>query len=574
MKKFLLGVLAGIIVAGVAAVVFVFAAIRFTRSEPRVPAKAWLSLRLHGQMPEVAPPSAPFPGLSGESPLTVASVWKILDRAATDPAVKGVLIEPRGLAIGWGKVEEIRAGIRKVRSAGKPVYAWLASPGTREYLVASAADRVILSPEDLLDLKGIRLEAMYFKGALDKLGVQFEIEHIGKYKDAGDPFSRTSMSPETRESLNSILDELFSRLCVLVGDSRKMTPEQVKLILDDGPFLAPQARQLGLVDELAYQKVAIASLSKAAGVAIADKVDGHAYLESRQGARRGASRLALLSAQGDILRGAPGGLFSEDQAITPASVSRQIRSISDNASIRGVILRVDSPGGDAIASDEILAELKLLARKKPLVISMSDVAASGGYYISMTGDSVVAYPGTITGSIGVIYGKANFEGLYGKLGIGTEILKRGRFADIDTGSRPLTPEGRTKLRESLQFIYDGFLKRVGEGRKRAPAEIEPFAQGRVWLGTQAKSNGLIDETGTLDTAISLLRKKAKLAEDTAVDLLVFPRQRSWFEMLMARDLESSAPPEIRAIVQTLGPGVAPWIQGGIMRVMPYRLVFQ
>ncbi len=289
---------------------------------------------------------------------------------------------------------------------------------------------------------------------------------------------------------------------------------------------------------------------------------------------RGHPSIALLTAQGDILRSAPGGLFSEDQAITPAGIARQIRSISDNASIRGVILRVDSPGGDAIASDEILAELKQLARKKPLVISMSDVAASGGYYISMTGDSVVAYPGTITGSIGVVYGKVNLEGLYSKLGISTEILKRGRFADIDSGARALSPEGRTKLRESLQFIYDGFLKRVGEGRKRPPAEIEPVAQGRVWLGTQAKENGLIDETGTLDTAISLLRKKAKLGGDeTAVDLDVYPRQKSWIEVLMARDMEASAPSEIKTLVTALGPGFAPWLQGGMLRVMPFRLVF-
>jgi len=157
MKKFLLGVLAGVVIAGVTVIVLAFTAIRLSKSEPKIPSKGWLSLKLQGEMPEVAQPEAPFPGLSGTSPLTVAGVWKILDRAATDPAIKGVLIQPRGLAIGWGKIEELRAGIRKVRHAGKPVYAWLASPGTREYLVASAADRVLLSPEDLLDLKGIRL---------------------------------------------------------------------------------------------------------------------------------------------------------------------------------------------------------------------------------------------------------------------------------------------------------------------------------------------------------------------------------------------------------------------------------
>ncbi len=573
MKKFLLGVLAGFIVAGVTAVVLVFAGIRLAKTSPKVPEKAWISLRLQGEIPEVAPPEMPFPGLSGPVPLTVAELWKLFERAAADPSIKGVLIEPRSLSAGWGKIEEIRAGIRKVRRAGKPVHAWLAGPGTREFLVAAAADRLVVSPEDLLDLKGLRVEAMYFKDGLDKLGVQFEVEHIGKYKDAADPFARSAMTPETRESLNSILDELFSRLCVLAGESRRMTPEQVKALLDDGPFLAPQARDKGLVDQLGYEKEAVEGLAKAAGLTRSDKVDARDYLASRRGARRGATRIALMTAQGDILRGSMGGLLGDEQTITPAGMARQIKAVSENAAIKGVILRVDSPGGDAIASDEILADLKQLARKKPLVVSMSDVAASGGYYISMTGDPVVAYPGTITGSIGVVYGKANLEGLYRKLGINTEILKRGRFADIDSGVRALSPEGRTKLRESLQFIYDGFIQRVGEGRRRKPAEIEPFAQGRVWMGSQAKTNGLVDETGGLDTAINLLRRKARLADDAAVELDVYPRPRSWFEVLMARNLETAAPPELSLLVRQTGPGVAPWLAGGILRVMPFRLSF-
>lgn len=574
MKKFLLGVLAGFIVAGVSGVVLIFAAIRFAKTEPTMPSKAWLSLKLQGELPEVAQPDSPFPGLSGQAPMTVADVWKVLDRAATDPAIRGLMIEPRGLSIGWGKIEEIRAGIRKFRRAGKPVHAWLASPGTREYLVAASADRVSVSPEDLLDVKGLRVEAMYFKEGLDKLGVQFEVEHIGKYKDAADPFSRSSMTPETRESLNSILDELYSRLCVLIGDSRKLTPEQVKNLLDQGPFVAPKARDMGLVDALAYEKDATAALARAAGLPAADKVEARDYLENRRSARRGSAKLALLTAQGDILRGSIGGLLGEEQTITPAAISRQVKALTNNASIKGVIVRVDSPGGDAIASDEILNDLRLLASRKPLVISMSDVAASGGYYISMTGDQIVAYPGTITGSIGVVYGKANMEGLYRKLGINTEILKRGKFADIDSGSRPMSAEGRAKLRESLQFIYDGFLKRVGEGRRKPATDIEPLAQGRVWMGSQAKQNGLIDETGGIDAAITLLRRKAKLAEEAPVELDVYPRQRSWFEVLMARNLEAAAPPELSSLLRQIGPGAAPWIEGGILRAMPFRLAFR
>ncbi len=575
MKKFLLGILAGLIIAGVSAVVLFFAALKFARRPPELPAKAWLSLRLEGPLPEAPPVTFPLPAFESRSPMTVSEVWSVLRRSARDPRIKGVVLKPRGLAAGWAKVEEIREGIAEVRKAGKPVYAWLASPGAREYYLASAADRVFLSPEDLLDLKGLRVEASYLKGTLDKLGVEVEVEHIGKFKDAGDTFTRTSMSPETKESLNAVLDVLYSRLCAGIAGGRKMSAEQVRTIIDQGPFIAPKAKEAGLIDGLEYEGEVDKQLAAKTGLEPEQVVGARDFFRaSGDVAGRKTRNIAYLVAQGDILRGASADLFGEDRVITPRAIDQQLRLIGDDTSIRGVIVRVDSPGGDAIASDEILEALKKLSKKKPMVISMSDVAASGGYYIAMTGDPVVAYPGTLTGSIGVIYGKVNLQGLYSKIGLSKEILKRGRFADIDSDFQRLTPEGRAKLRESLQFIYDGFLKRVSDGRRKKVEEIEPFAQGRVWIGAQAQGNGLVDELGGLDRAIAVLKKKAGIPDDEQVRLMLFPGRRSFFDELMksASGAESPFPDsEASILVRQLPPGVAPWLQGGMLRVMPFRL---
>ncbi len=577
MKKFLLGILAGFIIAGVTLVVVVFAAAKFARRAPEPPEAAYLSLRLGGELPELQPMMLPLPALESKAPLTVGEVWSALRRAARDPRIKGVLLRPRGLALGWGKLEEIRHGIEEVRKAGKPVHAWLAGAGTREFYLASAADRIYMAPEDVLDMRGLRVEAMYIKGTLDKLGAEVEIEHAGKYKDAGDMFTRTGMSPETREALDAILDDQYARICQTVAASRKTTPEKVRAWIDDGPYIAPKAVAAGLIDELLYEKDAEQKLVDAASAGLKDKARALAvrdYLRLPQDLKgKRVRQFAFLVAQGSILRSAPADLFGEEQAITPRNIEQQVKLIEKDPAIRGVIVRVDSPGGDAVASDEILEHLKRLSKKKPVVFSMSDVAASGGYYMAMTGDPIVAYPGTITGSIGVIYGKVNLRGLYGKLGINKEILKRGRFADLDSDFQKLTPEGRAKLRETIDFIYAGFLKRVAEGRKKKVEDIEPFAQGRVWSGTRAREHGLVDATGGIDAAVALMRQKTGVKEDEPVRLAVFPSPKSWFDVWFrpSPSDEAAMDMETAILARSLPAGLAPWLAGGFLRVLPYQI---
>ena len=578
MKRFLLGVLAGMIIAGVSAVVLFFATLKFAGRTPSTPDKFMLVVRLAGDLPEVSATALPFPWREEKTPLTIAELYRVLPGAAGDARVAGVLLLPSGSTAGWGKADEIREGVAALRAAKKPVYAWLQTPNLREYYMAAGATKVFVAPEDFADVKGLRLEAAYFKGTLDKIGVQFEVEHAGRYKDAGDVFTRTSMTPETRESLNAVLDGLYQRIVAGLAQSRGKSPEQMRALLDQGPFLAPKAKELGLVDDLLYERQARETLAEAAGVRVTEVIDARRYLESGAGGgARGAKRVALLVAQGDILRFSNDSLLGEDQAITPSAMGRLVRRVGDDASIAGVILRVDSPGGDALASDEILYALRGLSKKKPLVISMSDTAASGGYYIAMTGDPVIAYHGTITGSIGVVFGKVNVKGLYEKLGISAEILKRGANADIDSALMPMTPEARRKIREGVDFVYEGFLKRVAEGRKKPVAEIAPVAEGRVWLGSDALARGLVDELGGLTAAVNKVKEKAGIPAKERVALVVYPEKRTLFQQLMQREEEASSETPVsikRQLLKEAGPGVAPWLAGGYLRSLPVRLEFR
>jgi protease-4 len=574
MKKFLLGILAGIVIAGVAGVVLTFALVRWSAQNPPVPGSGLLVMNLEGSVPEGLAETPPIPALARQTPLAVVEWWSVLRAAGKDSRVKGLLLRPRRVSAGWAKLQELRTGVEAFRRSGKPVYAWLETPGLREYYLASAADRIYLAPEDFLNVKGLRIEAMYYKGTLDKLGVQFDVEHMGKYKDAGDMFTRKDMSPETKEALNALLDGVWNNVTATVGAARKMKPEQFRALVDEAPWLGPAALKDGLIDELSYLPAVEKALAKKAGLPEPTLISPQLLLGDLHRSER-SQRLAYLVAEGDILRGTVSNPFGDDVGLTPAPVTKLAKEIGDDPSIKGVIVRVDSPGGDAIASDEILQAIKELARKKPVVISMSDVAASGGYYISMTGDPVVAYPGTITGSIGVIYGKVNLKGLYDKLGISTDTLKRGRFADIDSETQPLSPEARKKLRESIESIYNGFLKRVAAGRRTTPDKIEPLAQGRVWLGNDALRIHLVDELGGIDRAIEVLQRKAKLPVDREARLVVFPGRRSFWERLMGSGDASAYSPQTPEewLLRRAGAesGLMPFLQGGMLRVMPYRV---
>lgn len=495
--------------------------------------------------------------------MTMMETWQVLRKAAADSRIKALLVEPRGLSVGWGKLEELRADLLAFRKSGKPVYAYLRGADSHDYYVATAADKIFMAPEDLLDVKGLRAELVYLKGTLDKLGVSMEFEHVGKYKDAPDQFTRESARPETLEVMNQIVDQYYGDLIKVISEGRKKAPDAVRAALDQGPFTGKNALNAGLVDTLAFEDEISADFRTM------KKIGAREYARAPLSGFEGRTRIAVITGDGEITRGGASDGITQ-QGITASGMVKTLRQVEDDSSIKGVIFRVDSPGGDGIASDDILHELKLLSAKKPVVISMSDLAASGGYFIAMTGDPIVAYANTLTGSIGVFYGRVNLKGLYEKIGLKKEILSRGRFARIDSEYGPLSQEERDKLRQEIEIFYKGFVERVASGRKRKYDEVEPLAQGRVWLGTQAKKNGLVDDIGGLERALEMIKERAKIAASEKITLVPYPPRRTLFEMLLSRSDETSEiESKIRALVGPLP--LRALARGGVMRLMPYAI---
>jgi protease IV len=566
MKKFLIGLFTGLVLALLTGVILFFSVLRLGDRKIPVADGTTIVLKLHGDIPEKPPVEFPVPFIGGPAPPTVRDVWSLLERAASDSRVKAVLVVTGDMDTGWAKANEIRDSILKFKKSGKPVYAFVRSPGSIEYYLATAADKVFASPEDILDVKGLRAELAFFKGTLDKLGVEMEIHHVGKYKDAGDMFTQRTASPETREVINSLLDGIFGTFVQTVAQARKKTPDEVRALIDRGPFTGDDALKSGLVDALRFEDQVEGELKTALKQNELKKMSHRDYLTSA--ANEGGKKIAFLVGDGAIIRGSGEDAMGSDEAFSSGAFIRLLRRVASDKDVQGVIMRVDSPGGDAIASDEILREVKLLRDKKPLVISMSDAAASGGYYVAMTGDPILAYPNTITGSIGIIYGKANLRGLYDKIGVHKDIMTRGANAAIDSDYGPLTESGKQKLRETLEDFYKGFVGKAAASRKKSYDQLEPLAQGRVWLGSQAKANGLIDELGGIDKAIEMIRKQAKIPADEKIRLEPYPGRRNLLEQWLKSSSEQNVEAKVR---QYLGFDPRVFAQSGYLRMLPYQI---
>ncbi|MGA2154959.1 MAG: signal peptide peptidase SppA [Bryobacteraceae bacterium] len=562
MLKFLLGLFTGVLLVFLGGILLLVILFQFRDRPPEIPSNSVLVVRLEGEIPEKPAMEVPFVE-NPRAAVTVASVWMALRRAAQDSRIRAVVLEPEGLSVGWAKLEEIRGDVEQFRKSGKPVFAYLRNPSAREYYLALAADRICLGPEDPLMLKGMRAEILYFRNTLAKIGVSVDVEHDGKYKDFGDMFTRSDMSPETKEVLNSLLDELYGNLVDRIAAARRKQPDQVRALIDQGPFSAPDALEAGLVDELRFEDQMWGELRQRLQVGEPNKVALSRYLKASP---RTVPRnhFALVVAEGDIVRGDP----SDDggEGLTSYGFDKLLREAAADPLVKGILVRIDSPGGEVTASDEMWREMSLASRKRPVVISMSDVAASGGYYMALTGDSIVAYPETETGSIGVVFGKPNLHGLYDKLGITKDSLQRGRNAGIDSDYNSLDADQRALIERGIDQSYHEFVAKVATARHRAIADIEPVAEGRVWLGSQAKPRGLVDELGGLDAAVTLLKKKAGIATGEDVGLLLYPGRRNLLDLWLKRSQDDALEARLRAVF-----GRVPfraWMRGGMLRMMP------
>lgn len=582
MRNFLFGLLSGLAVAVLLPALAVLAW-ALGRGEPAVQADSALVLTLQGDIPEHV--DAPMPGFlgwgGGPDMPTLYGVTEVIRAAAEDENILALVLRCRGAGLGWAKAQELRWAIQEFRESRKPVWAFLEGVGRNDYYVASLADRVIILPESFLDLKGLRVEVTFYKGALDKLGVGAEVVRAGKYKGAGEPFSREEMSDELREVLNEILDEFYRQLLEGIAEARGRDAEHWRGVIDEGPFLADEAERHGLIDGVLHEDLFFKELGEAVGVEELRRIGPAEYSRRALRDRRGGTRIAIMHAVGAIASGTSWtDPFSGRQEILGSrTFNGQLDDLREDDGIAGVILRIDSPGGEAVASEQMLRAVRRLAGAKPVVVSMSDVAASGGYYIASAPDvPIVAYPGTYTGSIGVFFLHLNLRGLYDKLGITKETLSRGRFAEIDSDYKRLNTAERERLREYIDAIYATLLRRVSEGRGMEVAALHELAQGRVWLGSQAHENNLVDELGGYQRAIALLREAAEIDAGEAVRVVSYPPRRSLLEVLWPPGGQAAAGQLLRAPVLedlrrawTEAAGSAVWSRGGAMHLMPYSL---
>jgi protease-4 len=501
--------------------------------EPAVASNSTLVLRVGGDLREIAPADV-VSYVRGVKTPTVRSVVESLRKAKVDARVRAVLLKPTGFESPfWGKVQEVRDAVIDFRKSGKPVYAYLEYAGDREYYLATAADKVFLMPSASLDLTGVATYELFLRGTLDKISVFPDLHHIGDYKTAVNTFTEKGYTKAHKEMDEAMNRDLYEQIVRGIADGRKKNEADVRTILDDGPFLPEDALHAGLVDDVAYEDQVDDRLR---GGERRRQIDGDEYgrvSPSSLGLNKGP-RVAVIYAAGTIAGGKSGYDPVNGPVAGSETLVEYIRQARHDSAVRAIVLRIDSPGGSAAASDAIWRELMIAKNERadrPLVASMSDLAASGGYYIAMPAQVIVAEPSTLTGSIGIFGGKFVTGGVYEKLGAHIDSTSIGRHAEINSPARRYNAEELKKLQEQLQAFYDQFVEKVADSRHSTPEKIDALAQGRVWTGRQAKLNKLVDELGGLDRAIAIAKQRAKIAVESDVEIVVYPPRKSFYELL-------------------------------------------
>ncbi len=483
-----------------------------------------------------------------------------LDRAAADEAVAGVLLSIRSPDVGRARAAELRAAIGRLRAAGKPVFAHLISGEPVDYALAAACDTILMPPAANLALTGVRAEVTFFKGLLDRLGVEAEILQVGEFKGAGEPLTRESMSGPLRQQYEAFVGDLFEQLVDQVAGDRGLADERVRELIDTGVFTPEAARQAGLIDGIAYEDEAISGLAGRLGVDQPKLVRDYGkrdidtdfsgltglmkLVEVLSGGQPGngggpAGRVAVIHVVGEIVEGKGSvGMFG-GEAAGSETIVKAIRTATEDDTVAALVIRIDSPGGSALASDLIWRELQRC--EKPVVASLSDTAASGGYYIAVAADRIVAAPGTLTGSIGVVGGKIAVGGALEAYGIHTDVVSRGRNAGWLSAQRPFDKHEREAFFATMQDIYRLFTSKVAAGRQLDLEQLETLAEGRVFTGRMAQRVGLVDLLGTLDDAVDEAMRLAGIESTDAPERLLLPEPRGLFDEFLGVDVDQPSP---------------------------------
>ena len=473
-----------------------------------------------------------------------------LDKAAKDTRIKAVLLSIEAPDLGRARADELRAAIARVRAAGKPVAAHLINAEPVHYMLALACNTITMPPAATLEITGVRTEVTFFKAMLDKLGVDAEILQVGEFKGAGEPLTRTSMSPQLRAQYESFVGDLYEQLVERIAADRKLTDESVRAFIDVGVFTPEAAREAKLIDAVGYEDEVISAL--AGRIKIDDPKLSRDYAEQKMdsdfsgigglvklvemlsGQKQQAvggrqKQVAIVHLTGEIKEGQGSDDLLGGGSAGSGSVIDAIRTAANDEQVVAIVLRIDSPGGSALASDLIWREVE--RTEKPVVASLSDVAASGGYYVAVAADKIVASPGTLTGSIGVVGGKIAIGGALEKFGIHTDVVSKGRNAGWLSMQTPFTDQEREVFLATMKDVYRLFTSKVAAGRKLDMEKLATLAEGRVFTGRMAKEAGLVDRLGTLEDAIDEARKLAGLADDEELQRVLLPEPRGLFDDL-------------------------------------------
>mgnify|MGYP001167946228 CR=1 FL=1 len=494
---------------------------------PSVPRNATLVLRVPSALTEVN-----AGGLLGQvfgAPPTLRSIVNNLHKAAVDDRVSRVILVPSGGQALWGKIQEVRDAVMAFKRSGKSVVAYLEYGGDQQYYLATAADEIFLMPTSPLDLMGVASYELFLRGTFDLIGVYPDFLHAGDYKTAGNLFTEKTFTQPHREMSESLNADLFDQLVLDIATSRGRPVSEIRALIAEGPFLPEDALAAGLVDELAYEDEVLALDAEGQP----QKISGQDYTKvslQSVGLNTGP-KIAVINVAGVINTGRSGYSSTEGSVVGSDTVIEHLREARNDSTVRAIVLRIDSPGGSAIASDVIWREVVLTRTDTPVIASMSDVAASGGYYIAMPAQAIVAQPATLTGSIGVVAGKFVVGEAFSKLGANIESVSQGRFAEINSPVRAFSPAERAKVQVQLDAVYETFVRKAAEGRAMTREEIHAVAQGRVWTGRQGQQIGLVDELGSLDHAITVAKQHADIEPETDVELVFYPPARGLLETL-------------------------------------------
>jgi protease IV len=536
----------GIIGAGVLVLILCIALVwaAFSKKEPSIRDNSLLTLRVAGSLPDYSPDD-PFKKYFGGPDQSLTGLVMQFKKAKVDNRIKAILLDVNMSGVGWGKAEEIRDAITDFRSSGKPVYAYIEFGLNKEYYIATACDKILVPPPGELFINGLAADVMFFRGSLDKLGIYPDIFQIGKYKSAGDMFTQKQMTDAHREYINSLLDDLYNRYINAIAQARHKTPDEVRTLIDNAPYSAEKAKEAGLIDDTLYRDDVEKQFKKLLNYKDTDtftpvrSADYRDVSPESLGLNKG-ERIAVIYASGEIGSGSSQNSPSGDQSIGSDTVAKALNDAAADKTLKAIVLRVDSPGGSGLASDIIWHAVEAANEKKPVVVSMSDVAASGGYYISASASKIIAQPSTITGSIGVVAGKPVLRGFYDWLGISNEYVLRGKTAGMFRETEKFSDDERAKFEDWIKTTYyNDFIPKVAKGRKKDAQYVDSVGQGRVWTGAQARDRGLVDEFGGLDKAIEVAKQLAKIPADKGVEQVILPYPTTFLQQLLSGSDDNS-----------------------------------